>query len=107
MQSVSLKTFRHSEMCAHPHVCLKGICYLITREHDVELFDLEDEVLLGFMKEAQVAARVLKEVTGSFKINYEMHGNTAPHLQLHLFPRYLDDPFPDSPILYNRIDPPV
>ncbi len=87
MQSTTLKFFKYSEMCAHPQVCLKGTCYLITKEHYVELFDLDEETLLGFMKEVQVAARVLKEVTGAFKINYELHGNTAPHLHLHLFPR--------------------
>ncbi len=107
LQSVTLKMFQFSEMCAHPRVCLKGTCYLITREHYVELFDLGDEALLGFMKEVQAAARALKEVTGAFKINYEIHGNTVPHLHLHLFPRYLDDPFPGSPIQYGRIDPPV
>jgi hypothetical protein len=31
--SVTLKLFQHSELCAHPRVCLKGACYLITREH--------------------------------------------------------------------------
>ncbi len=107
MQSVTLKMFQYSELCAHPQVCLKGPCCLIAREHYVELFDLDDVALLGFMKDAQVAARVLKEVTGAFKINYEIHGNTAPHLHMHLFPRYLDDPFPGGPILTNRIDPPV
>ncbi len=107
MQSVTLKMFQYSELCAHPRVCLKGTCCLIAREHYVELFDLDDVALLGFMKDAQVAARVLKEVTGAFKINYEIHGNTAPHLHMHLFPRYLDDPFPGGPILFNRIDPHV
>jgi diadenosine tetraphosphate (Ap4A) HIT family hydrolase len=107
MQSVTLKLFKYSELCAHPQVCLKGTCYLITREHYVELFDLEEEVLLGFMKEVQVAARILKDVTGAIKINYEMHGNTAPHLHLHLFPRYLDDPFAGVAINYHRLDPPV
>lgn len=107
MQSVTLKFFKYSEMCAHPQVCLKGTCYLITQEHYVELFDLDDEALLGFMKEVQVAARVLKEVTGAFKINYEIHGNTAPHLHLHLFPRYLDDPFAGVSIDTSRIEPPV
>ena len=107
MHSVTLKMFKHSEMCAHPKVCLRGTCYLITREHYVELFDLDDEVLLGFMKEVQVAARLLKEVTGAFKINYEIHGNSGPHLHLHLFPRYMDDPFPGGPIQYGQIDPPV
>ncbi len=107
MQSITLKLFKYSEMCAHPQVCLKGTCYLITREHYVELFDLDEEALLGFMKEVQVAARVLKEVTGAFKINYELHGNTVPHMHMHLFPRYLDDPFPGGPIQYSRIEPPV
>jgi len=107
MQSSTLKFFQHSELCAHPQVCLRGTCYLITQEHYVELFDLNEEVLLGFMKEVQVTAKALKEVTGAFKINYEIHGNTAPHLHLHLFPRYLDDPFAGVPIDYNRIEPPV
>jgi diadenosine tetraphosphate (Ap4A) HIT family hydrolase len=64
-------------------------------------------VLLGFMKEVQVAARALKEITGAFKINYEVHGNTVPHLHLHLFPRYVDDPFASVPIDTNRVEPPV
>ncbi len=107
MESDTLKLFQYSELCAHPHVPLKGTCYLIAREHYVELFEMEEPVLLGFMKEVQVAARVLKEVTGAFKINYEIHGNTAPHLHLHLLPRYLDDPFAGDSIDFHRIDPPV
>ncbi len=106
-QSSTLKLFKYAELCAHPHVCLKGTSYLITREHYVELFDLEEDALLGFMQEVQIAARALKEVTGAFKINYEIHGNTVPHLHLHLFPRYVDDPFAGVPIDTGRIEPPV
>jgi diadenosine tetraphosphate (Ap4A) HIT family hydrolase len=107
MHSSTLKFFGYSELCAHPRVCLKGTCYLITKEHYVELFDMGDDALLGFMKEVQMAARVLKEVTGAFKINYEIHGNTAPHLHLHLFPRYRGDPFAGIPIDPNCIEPRV
>jgi diadenosine tetraphosphate (Ap4A) HIT family hydrolase len=107
MQSTTLKLFKYSELCAHPQVSLKGTCYLITRDHYVELFELQEEVLLGFMKEAQIAARILKEATGAFRINYEIHGNTVPHLHLHLFPRTVGDPFAGIPIDYNRIEPPV
>jgi diadenosine tetraphosphate (Ap4A) HIT family hydrolase len=106
-QSSTLKLFKYSELCAHPCVCLKGTCYLITREHYVELFDLDNDVLLGFMKEVQVAARVLKEITGAFKINYEIHGNTVPHLHLHLFPRYVNDPFAGVPIDPISVKPSV
>lgn len=106
-QSVTLKIFEHAELCAHARVPLKGTCYLITREHYVELFDMDEDTLLGFMKEVQAAARVLKEVMGAFKINYEIHGNTVPHLHLHLFPRYLADPFAGTAIDYGRLEPPV
>lgn len=102
-----LRSFAHSELCAHPLVCLKGTCYLISREHYVELFDMPEQALLGFMREVQIAARVLLEVTGAFRINYEIHGNTVPHLHMHLFPRYVDDPFAGTPIDYGRVDPPV
>ncbi len=39
------------------------------------------------------------------KINDEIHGNAEPHLHLHLFPRYLDDPFPGAPIDDRRTEP--
>ncbi len=107
LHSDTLKLFPYSELCAQSQVPLKGTCYLITREHFVELFDLDQASLTGFMLEVQTAARALKEVTGAFKINYEIHGNTAPHLHLHLLPRYLDDPFAGKGIDFSRIDPPV
>jgi len=97
----------HSWLEAHPRVCLPGTCYVLAKAHAVELDDLSDADLLGFMKDVQVAARALKEVTGAVKINYEIHGNTVPHLHMHLFPRSMDDPFPGQPIDYNRVDPPV
>jgi hypothetical protein len=32
------------------------------------------------------------------KMNYEIHGNTIPHLHMHLFPRFDGDPFEGGPI---------
>lgn len=59
----------------------------------------------NFMRDVQKAARALHKVTGAVKINYEIHGNTVPHLHMHLFPRYLDDGFPGEPIEYSKIEP--
>jgi len=45
-----------------------------------------------------VVARALKAELGYRKLNYEIHGNTVPHLHLHLYPRFDGDPFVGRPI---------
>jgi len=45
------------------------------------------------MRDAQLTSRVLSDVTGAVKLNYEIHGNTLPHLHMHFFPRYRGDQF--------------
>jgi diadenosine tetraphosphate (Ap4A) HIT family hydrolase len=104
---VEIKEFPTSWLGAHPRVCLKGTCYLLLKPHAVELLELDESTLLSYMKEAQLCAKALKDVTKATKINYELHGNTIPHMHMHLFPRYPDDPFPGKPIDYSRIEPPV
>lgn len=104
---VTIAEFPTSWLDAHPRVCLRGTCCLVLKPHAVELYDMADADLLAFMKEAQLCARALKAVTGAVKINYEIHGNTVPHLHMHLFPRYRDDPFPGAPIDFRRVEPPV
>lgn len=47
--------------------------------------------------------RTPKAVTGAVKIDSEIHGNTIPHLHMHLF----DDPSPGTPIDLRRVEPPV
>ena len=58
--------------------------------------------MLGFFKEVSIYAKALKKVTKAIKINYEIHGNSLPHLHLHLYPRYRIDPFPGAAINYNK-----
>jgi diadenosine tetraphosphate (Ap4A) HIT family hydrolase len=61
--------------------------------------------MANYMSEVQKVAKVLHEVTGAVKINYEIHCNSGPHLHCHLFPRYLDDDFPSAPIDYRITEP--
>lgn len=39
------------------------------------------------------SARALAELFRPVKVNYGVHGNVIPHLHVHLWPRYLDDPY--------------
>lgn len=45
-----------------------------------------------------LVAREVDGALGPDKLNYEIHGNTIPHLHLHLFPRRLGDRFEGVPI---------
>lgn len=94
-----------SWLVTYKEVCLKGTCCLALKPHAIEIYDVSDSDLMQFMKELKVVSKALKEVTNAKKINYEIHGNTVPHLHMHLFPRYMDDPFPNGPIDYNNVDP--
>jgi diadenosine tetraphosphate (Ap4A) HIT family hydrolase len=93
---------------ATPNVALRGTCYVLSKKHAVELFDLSEEDAFDFLKDVMRTARVLKETTKAEKINYEIHGNIIPHLHLHLFPRHIEtDRFKDGPIDPRVTDPPA
>ena len=84
---------------------LFGKCTVLSKVHSEHFHDLPAIAVAGFMANVQQVARALHEITGAVKINYEMHGNSAPHLHMHLFPRYLDDDFPAAPIDYRVSEP--
>ncbi len=99
---VDIIELEQSWLNAKPVDCLKGACSMPAKVHAIELFDLNQAQLTSLMIEVQICARALKETTGAIKINYEIHGNTAPHLHIHLYPRYMDDPFPGRAIDYTK-----
>lgn len=84
---------------------LFGKCTVLSKAHCEHFFDLPPLATAGFIGDVQRVARALHGVTGAVKINYEIHGNSVPHLHAHLFPRYLDDDFPGAPIDYRLTEP--
>jgi len=84
---------------------LFGKMYVMPRRHAFQFEDMQDEEMIGFMREVQRVGAALRKVTGAVKINYEMHSNSGAHLHMHLFPRYLDDDFPGISIDYHQNEP--
>jgi diadenosine tetraphosphate (Ap4A) HIT family hydrolase len=82
--------------------CLKGYCCLVLKPHVIEIYELSDEDSAEFIRDLKVASLALKKVTGAVKLNYEIHGNTIPHLHMHLYPRQIGDAFADGPIDWRR-----
>lgn len=86
---------------------MKGYCFLLLKSHAVELYELTPDEAAAFMRDVQRASKAVHELTGAVKLNYEIHGNTIPHLHLHLFPRYAGDPFENQPINPRLVKTPV
>lgn len=77
---------------------LPGYACIVFRRHAIELHDLSAEEGAAFMRDVQRASAAVQGATGAVKLNYEIHGNTLPHLHMHLFPRHPGDPFDGRPI---------
>jgi diadenosine tetraphosphate (Ap4A) HIT family hydrolase len=77
---------------------LPGYLCVVSKRHVVEPFDLPVHEMRAFWEDAMRTARALYRLVRPIKMNYEIHGNTIPHLHLHLFPRYAGDPYTGRPI---------
>jgi diadenosine tetraphosphate (Ap4A) HIT family hydrolase len=84
-----------------------GYSCLVSQSHVVELHDLPDADASAFMRDAQRVSRALTAATGAVKLNYEIHGNSLPHLHMHFFPRYRGDQFEGQPINPRLVAQPV
>lgn len=73
------------------HVRVFGYCCLVAKRHAVELHDLTEAEGAALMRDLRRISRVVQGITGAIKINHEIHGNTIPHLHVHVIPRYLGD----------------
>jgi diadenosine tetraphosphate (Ap4A) HIT family hydrolase len=52
-------------------------------------------------------ARSWVRLSRAVKLNYEIHGNSLPHLHMHFFPRYRGDCFEGQPINPRLVTRPV
>ncbi|WDV47580.1 GNAT family N-acetyltransferase [Clostridiaceae bacterium M8S5] len=84
---------------------LFGKCHVLSKVHSEHFYDMDHQDMVNFITDVQNTAKVLHQITGAVKINYEIHSNSMPHLHVHLFPRYLDDDYPSAPIDYRVSQP--
>jgi diadenosine tetraphosphate (Ap4A) HIT family hydrolase len=86
---------------------MRGYACLVFKRHVVELHDLSEDEGAAFMRDVRLLSAAVQRVTGAVKLNYEVHGNTVPHLHMHFYPRYPGDPFESGPINPRMVDKPV
>jgi diadenosine tetraphosphate (Ap4A) HIT family hydrolase len=71
---------------------IPGYCLLLADLVVPDLNALTGPQRTQFLMDMALIGDVLLEVTESYRINYEILGNTVPDLHAHIFPRYLTEP---------------
>lgn len=84
---------------------LPGYVLVVSKRHVIEPYELPPDESAQFWADAMRAAAAVASVVQPVKVNYEIHGNTIPHLHVHIFPRFRGDPFERSPIDPHRVTP--
>ena len=96
-----------SSVLASEDAPMRGYCWVPLRRHAVELHDLSPEEAGAYMQDLRRVSAAVQQATGAVKLNYEIHGNTVPHLHTHIFPRYIGDRFEGTPIDPRAVQTPV
>jgi len=67
---------------------LSGYCLIYPDPVVAHLNELTDDARKNLLYEASVVGDALLEIKGAVRINYEILGNLAPALHVHIFPRF-------------------
>lgn len=71
---------------------LRGYSLLLADPVVSDVNALDEEQRGRFFQDMAILGDALLEVTGAYRINYEILGNTEAALHAHVFPRYLTEP---------------
>jgi diadenosine tetraphosphate (Ap4A) HIT family hydrolase len=76
----------------------RGYTIVVWRgRHVAEPTELSETEAAAYWREVLLVGRALEEVLQPVKLNYDILGNSLPHLHTHVVPRYADDPRPGWP----------
>jgi diadenosine tetraphosphate (Ap4A) HIT family hydrolase len=85
----------------------RGLTIVMWRgRHVSEPTELTAEEAARYWHELLTVGRALEEVLHPIKLNYNLLGNSVPHLHTHVIPRYEDDPRPGWPFPFPEEEPP-
>jgi diadenosine tetraphosphate (Ap4A) HIT family hydrolase len=85
----------------------RGLTIAVFRgRHVVEPTELTDAEAAEYAREVLRVARAIEAAFAPVKLNFDVLGNSVPHLHTHIVPRYADDPRPGWPFPFPDPDPP-
>ena len=71
---------------------LPGYCLLVADPVVPSLNDLSPQARRQYLQDMALIGDAILKATDSFRINYEILGNSEPELHAHIFPRYMSEP---------------
>jgi diadenosine tetraphosphate (Ap4A) HIT family hydrolase len=71
---------------------LSGYCILLADPVVGSLNDLTREKREEFLGDMAAIGDAIMEVTGAYRVNYAIFGNSDPVLHAHIIPRYMSEP---------------
>lgn len=74
----------------------RGYMLFLCKDHATELHELPLKKRQRFLIEMSLVAESVFHGFHPKKLNYECLGNVEPHMHWHIFPRYANDPSPDT-----------
>lgn len=84
----------------------RGLSMVVWRgRHVVEPTELSDAEAAAYGREVLAVGQALQDAFAPIKINYNVLGNSVPHLHTHIVPRYADDPRPGWPFPFPDPEP--
>jgi diadenosine tetraphosphate (Ap4A) HIT family hydrolase len=81
------------------HPIARGHAIVVFRDRHVTDFTrLSPSEVAAYWNDVHTVAQMIERVFAPCHMNYQLLGNSVPHLHVHLVPRYLDDPAPGKPL---------
>jgi len=81
------------------HAIARGHAIVVFRDrHVADFTSLTSAEAAAYWRDVHTVARMIERVFAPCHMNYQLLGNSVPHLHVHLVPRYLDDPAPGKPL---------
>ena len=81
----------------------RGYTIVIWRgRHVADPTQLSSDEASAYFAEVLRVGKAVEEHFRPIKLNFEMLGNSLPHLHTHVIPRHLDDGSPGHPALFMR-----
>lgn len=89
---------RASWISSGDRVPVTGYVCVVAKRHVLEPYELPLDERAAFWEDVLFAAERVANLLRPIKINYEIHGNSLPHLHAHVYPRFPSDRFIGGPI---------